>query len=100
MWGGVKLYSFDKAPQLMSGYLDYVQRAPTNADASFINIAGYNQPAGTLYMLEAMENVRPEPEPDILKAFRPIETLNSTARITNLSDLVLELEGIGALGLR
>jgi hypothetical protein len=51
-------------------------------------------------MLEAMENAKPEAEPDIFSAFRPIATLRSTMRITNLSDIVHELEGVGSLGLR
>ncbi|KAI9764139.1 MAG: hypothetical protein M1840_008699 [Geoglossum simile] len=111
IWGGVSFFSGRygfacdnvrnyQAPLLMNGFLGYVQNAPTNIDASLINIAAYNQPAGIFYILEAMENAKPEPEPDIFQAFRPIETLSSTMRITNLSDLVHELEGVGALGLR
>ena len=98
MWGGSHAYSISANASLIDAFDTFAKNGPSDPDAALIlEFYYYNS---TFYSGTNMEYARPVVNPSIFHEFSAIESLTSTMRITNLTDLVLEIQKSNPSGFR
>ena len=97
MWGGSRSYPISANASLI-GAFDTFATANNDPDAAVIlNFYYYN---GTFGCNTDIEYAQPTINPPVLHQFTAIASTTSTMRITNLTDLVLELGAANPMGFR
>ncbi|KKY16132.1 putative fad binding domain containing protein [Diplodia seriata] len=96
IWGGVVAYPFDTAPQQMEYLETFTNKVAEDPYASIIVILNYASSIGQVVVANAYEytkTIDPSPPPAIFKDFLSIPgNISDSMRITNVSDLIEELE--------
>lgn len=98
MWGGSLFYPSTANASLIRAFDNFAHNAPSDPDAAIIVDFVYLN--STFFGAMQMEYAKPIVNPPILHEFTAIESLASTMRITNLTDLVVEIEESNPYGFR
>jgi hypothetical protein len=100
MWGGVTILSADKLPAMTAAFHDFnINHYQDPYGSVILGIAYIASNDSFLGTLE-LEYGKPVADAPILANFTAIPTLETTNRITNLSDLTIELNNTQVSGLR
>jgi hypothetical protein len=91
MWGGQTLYLPDQAPAINAGLFNVNINHHKDPYAALIVAYAYLASDKAFFMSCDLEYGKPIANPPILDNFTSIPNISSTARITNLTDLTLEL---------
>ncbi len=98
MWGGSQTYPITAAASLIRAFVNVAHNGPSDPDAALLlNFFYYN---GTFLSNTDMEYAKPIVNPAIFHGVTMVESFASTMRITNLTDLVLELQEKNPSGFR
>jgi hypothetical protein len=100
MWGGQTSYSSDKMPGLIQAFYDFNINHYQDPQAAVILAYVYFVPFATFLASADLEYSLPIANPPILSNFTSIPNLQTSARITNLTDLTIELNATQPSGLR
>lgn len=100
MWGGQTAYSADKMPGLVQAFHDFNINHYQDPQAAIILAYVYFVPYGTFLASVDLEYSLPIANPPILSNFTSIPNPVTSARITNLTDLTIELNATQPGGLR
>lgn len=98
MWGGMRKYPITANVSILAALSNFTNSGPSNPDAALI-VAFVNFEGNYLISTD-MEYAKPVVNPPIFNEFMAIESLASTMRITNLTDLTGELELANPSGFR
>ena len=98
MWGGMRDYPITANASLLTGLYNFAKNAPSDPDAALIIAFAYYE--GEYLASTDIEYAKPIVNPPIFNELMAIESLTSTMRITNLTDLVEELNAVNPSGLR
>ena len=90
MWGGSNSYLVTANVSLITAFNNFANNAPTDPDAAMYLAFAYAE--GEYVSVSEFTYAKPIANPPIFHEFTAIESLASTLRITNLTDLVSELE--------
>jgi FAD binding domain/Berberine and berberine like len=91
LWGGSKLYPISLNRSLLHAFAEYNANNPEDRNAHLILPFGYSRTLGTWLAIAFFDYAIPTPDPPIYDAFKKLPELVSTMRVTNVSDLALEL---------
>jgi hypothetical protein len=100
MWGGSNLYFLDAEPALNQAFEDFNINAASDPYAAVILVYVYIQSLKTYAMALDLEYGKPFVNPPILHNFTAVTPIQSTMRITNLTDLTLEFNNSNPGGFR
>ncbi|KAL9064571.1 MAG: hypothetical protein Q9161_008793 [Pseudevernia consocians] len=98
MWGGSRFYPITANASLITAFDNFAANGPSDPDAALIVAFYYYN--GTFGSSTDMEYAKPTINPPIFHELMGIESLTSTMRITNLTNLTLELEASNPTGFR
>ncbi|KKA22494.1 FAD binding domain protein [Rasamsonia emersonii CBS 393.64] len=98
MWGGSRIYTTDYQADLISGFVEYAQRASQDPDAALILNFAYAQ--GAFLAVANIEYARPVIKPPIFDGFETIPAIVDTMGIKSLPDIALEFKQSNPDGLR
>ncbi|MCJ1313343.1 hypothetical protein MMC25_007020 [Agyrium rufum] len=90
LWGGGVFYDISTAPQQLQALADFTAAEPYDEYASVIVSFAYAGPT-VLVAANSLVYTKPIVNPPSLQPFTAIPDTSSTMRITNLTDLTLEL---------
>lgn len=100
MWGGQTVYAIDNMPALNEALYNFNINAYKDPFAAVI-VAYVYVPAENIFISSVdLEYGKPTADPPILANFTNIPSVETTARITNLTDLTLELNASQPAGSR
>lgn len=100
MWGGQTVYTVDKVPALNEAFYNFNINHHDDPYGAVIYAYVYT-PAFNGYIVSLdLEYGKPEANPAILKNFTSISSLQTSQRITNMTDLAVELNATQPAGLR
>ncbi|KAI4094939.1 MAG: hypothetical protein L6R37_007152 [Teloschistes peruensis] len=98
MLGGVNVYPITANASLFEAYQDFVTNESQDLDAALILAFAYVQ--GTWIANNDYEYTKPIAKPPVFSKFFAVPTLSSTERITNITDLTVELTTYNPGGFR
>ena len=98
MWGGMAFYPISANTSILAAFETFANNAPKDPDATLINAFAYAD--GQFIVGNDYEYAKPVVNPPIFHELMAIESFQSTLRITNLTDLVLELNTSNPSGFR
>ena len=98
MWGGMRDYPITANASLLTGLYNFANNAPSDPDAALIVAFVYYE--GEYLANTDIEYAKPVVNPPIFNELMAVESLTSTMRITNLTDLVEELNVVNPSGFR
>ena len=99
LWGGLKSYPGAAANvSLLKALHSFGDNAPQDPDANVIVAFAYFE--GQYFASNNYQYAKPVVNPSILHEFMEIESISSTMRFANLTDLVIELQALNPSGLR
>ena len=98
MWGGTRTYPITANASLTTALYNFALNGPADPSAAlYVSFVYYN---GTFLCSTSMEYALPIPNPGIFYEFSAVESIASTMRITNLTNLTAELESLNPHGFR
>lgn len=100
MWGGAFTYAKDTMPALIKAFHWFNINHPEDPKAAVILAYVWVQAYGGYLASVDLEYALPTADPPILSNFTDIPDLSNTGRITNLTDLTIELAASQPAGLR
>jgi hypothetical protein len=93
LWGGVMVYPDSTSAQQISAFVNFTNNIEHDPFASVINFWHYESEDDTTVVLNVLEYTKPEAEAAAFKEYLEIpDLIASSMRITNITDLVKELE--------
>lgn len=98
LWGGTKSHPLSASTSIFKAFDNFANNAPSDPDAALITAFAYSK--GQYLASNDYEYAKPIVNPPIFHEFSAIESISSTMRITNLSDLVRELNVSNPSGFR
>ncbi|KAL2038088.1 hypothetical protein N7G274_009035 [Stereocaulon virgatum] len=98
MWGGMRSSPLTANVSLLTALYNFAIDAPSDPDAALIVAFAFYK--GTYFTSTDLEYAKPIVNPPIFNELVSIESISSTLRITNLTDLVEELNASQPHGLR
>ena len=98
MWGGMAAYPITANASIFNAFSNFATASPADPDAALIVASAYVQ--GTYIFSTDYEYAKPTPNPPIFSEFAAIPALTSSVRITNLTNLTLELNVANPSGFR
>jgi hypothetical protein len=99
MWGGMVVYPVSANRSLSTAFENFANKASEDPDAGLISAFGLS-PQGQYLAANDYSYAKPIPDPPIFKEFRSIESIGSTLKVRNLTDLALELNSVNPSGFR
>lgn len=100
LWGGFVLHPYSTANKEITALAMFVNSDKYDEYASLITTFAYVAEENTSLVINNMEYTRPVANPPVFEALTSLPTLESTQRITNLSDLATETTMNDANGFR
>ncbi|RKP04461.1 hypothetical protein THASP1DRAFT_21092, partial [Thamnocephalis sphaerospora] len=100
MWGGQTVYTVDKVPALNEAFYNFNINHHKDPYGAVIFAYVYTPALNGYIVSMDLEYGKPEANPAILKNFTGISSLQSSQRITNMTDLAVELNATQPAGLR
>lgn len=98
MLGGMREYPLTANTSILTALSNFAINAPSDPDAALI--VAFANVEGNYIISTDIEYAKPVVNPPIFNEFMAIESLASTVRITNLTDLTKELKGANPSGFR
>lgn len=100
LWGGFVAYDASTGDEQLSAFVNFSQ--PDNYDeySSLITTFSYSAARNALVVSTNMEYTRPVVNPPVFQAISSIPNLESTMRITNMTDLSTETQALQTPGSR
>ncbi|KAG6988964.1 hypothetical protein G7Y79_00067g095790 [Physcia stellaris] len=98
LWGGMNSYPLTANASIYNAFNNFANDATSDPDAALIVAVAYA--LGSYFCATDIEYAKPVVNPPIFHEFTAIPTLTSTMRITNLTDLTLELNASNPSGFR
>ncbi|MCJ1266760.1 hypothetical protein MMC22_006645 [Lobaria immixta] len=98
LWGGMKVHPIALNASIIKAYDNFANNAPQDPDAALIVTFDYYQ--GQYFASNDYEYAKPVVNPPIFHEFMEIESISSTMRITDLTNLTLELRAASPDGVR
>ena len=98
MWGGMTAYPITANASLLSALENFAVNASSDPDAALIVAFAYAE--GQYVATTDIEYAKPIIAPPVFQEFIDIESIESTLRITTLSNLTEELKTVNPSGLR
>ncbi len=90
MWGGSTFHFLDAEPAMHQAFEDFNINVPSDPYAGVILAYAYVQSRDFFAMVGDYQYGKPVENPPILKNFTAITPIQSTLRLTNLTDLTVE----------
>ena len=98
LWGGMRTYDISANASIIAAFNKFADEAPSDVDAALITACAYFE--GRFFYSIDLEYAKPVVDPPIFHEISNIPYLTSTTRITNLTDLVVELNASNPSGFR
>lgn len=98
MWGGSRTYPITANASLINAFDNFAYNGPSDPEAALIFFFFYYN--STFLCGTDMEYAKPMVNPPIFQEISAIDSIASTMRITNLTDLALEFEAENPPGFR
>jgi hypothetical protein len=98
MWGGMRFYSLTANVSILTALDNFVNNAPSDPDAALI--VAFALYKGYYSTSTDIEYAKPVVNPPIFNELMSINSLSSTMRVTNLTDLTKELNATNPGGFR
>lgn len=100
MWGGQTVYSEDKLPTLFKAFVQFNINHPNDSYAAYILSTAYVQSLDTYYISGSVEYGIPQANPPIFHEITVVPRISDTLRITDLTNLTIELNASNPGGFR
>ena len=100
MWGGTYVTDMSTNATIIDAFVDFAYAAPQDVDASVYTAFAYSQENDAYFASSELVYAKPVSHPAILKNFTKVPSIQSMLRISNMSDLALELNASNPNGLR
>lgn len=98
LWGGTKVHPIALNASIIKAYDNFVNNAPQDPDAALIVTFDYYK--GQYFTSNIYDYAKPVVNPPIFHEFMEIESVASTMRIADLTNLTLEIRASSPDGLR
>lgn len=100
LWGGVVEYELSTSREQIEALASLNGIGNYDEYASLEMSFAYSGAAGAAFIVNTMEYTMPTVDPEVFQNISTIPSLASTMRLTNMSDLALEIAAMQASGLR
>lgn len=92
MWGGSFFYNITYLQVLAEGFAQYNTDHPQDPESAATFAVAYAAVLGGYIINMQLENAQPVANPPLLKSFTNVPRIFDTGRITNMTDLAIELK--------
>jgi len=100
MWGGMTIYPLSTNASQFDAFYWFNENAAADPNAALILAFAYSQQAGAYIFSNSYEYIQPVVAPAVFENFTSIPNITSTARITDLLNLTVELKAAQPYGFR